>query len=37
MRLAISPNTSVRRVLQLIGVGKVIPVHESLEEALDAS
>jgi anti-sigma B factor antagonist len=36
MRLAISPDTSVRRVLQLIGVGKVIPVHESLEEALDA-
>jgi anti-sigma B factor antagonist len=36
MRLAVSPNTSVRRVLQLIGVGRVIPVHESLEEALDA-
>jgi anti-sigma B factor antagonist len=34
MRLAISPDTSVRRVLQLIGVGKVIPVHESLSEAL---
>lgn len=36
MRLAVSPTTSVRRVLQLIGVGRVIPVHESLEEALDA-
>jgi len=36
MRLAVSPNTSVRRVLQLIGVGRVIPVHESLKEALDA-
>lgn len=37
MRLAISPDTSVRRVLQLIGVGKVIPVHESLDEALSAN
>jgi anti-sigma B factor antagonist len=36
MRLAVSPTTSVRRVLQLIGVGLVIPVHESLKEALDA-
>ena len=36
MRLAIAPDTSVRRVLQLIGVGKVIPVHESLGEALAA-
>jgi anti-sigma B factor antagonist len=37
MRLAISPDTSVRRVLQLIGVGRVVPVYESLQEALDAS
>jgi anti-sigma B factor antagonist len=36
MSLAVSPNTSVRRVLQLIGVGRVVAVHESLEEALDA-
>jgi anti-sigma B factor antagonist len=36
MRLAVAPTTSVRRVLQLIGVGLVIPVHESLKEALDA-
>jgi len=36
MRLAVSPDTSVRRVLQLIGVGRVIPVHESLQDALDA-
>jgi anti-sigma B factor antagonist len=37
MRLAIAPDTSVRRVLQLIGAAKVIPVHESLGEALAAS
>jgi anti-sigma B factor antagonist len=37
MRLAVSPTTSVRRVLQLIGVGQVVPVHSSLQEALDAS
>ncbi len=37
MRLAIAPDTSVRRVLQLIGVGKVIPVHASLSEALAAN
>jgi anti-anti-sigma factor len=36
LRLAVSPASSVRRVLQLIGVGLVIPVHESLKEALDA-
>ncbi len=37
MRLAVSPNTSVPRVLQLIGVGRLIPVYLSLEEALTAS
>jgi anti-sigma B factor antagonist len=37
MRLAMSPDTSVRRVLELIGVGRVMPVHTSLQEALDAS
>src|ERR1700742_830907 len=37
MRLAFSPHTSVRRVLQLIGVGRVTPVHESLKEALDGA
>jgi anti-sigma B factor antagonist len=36
LRLAVSASTSVRRVLQLIGVGRLIPVHESLQEALDA-
>jgi anti-sigma B factor antagonist len=36
MRLAVSPSTSVRRVLQLIGVGRLIPVYPSLEEALTA-
>ena len=34
MRLAVSPNTSVRRVLQLIGVSHLMPVLTSLEEAL---
>jgi anti-sigma B factor antagonist len=37
MRLAVSPGTSVRRVLQLIGVGRLIPVYQSLEEALAAA
>jgi anti-sigma B factor antagonist len=37
VRLAVSPGTSVRRVLQLIGVSLVIPVHESLKDALDAA
>jgi anti-sigma B factor antagonist len=36
LRLAVSSSTSVRRVLQLIGVGRVMPVYESLQEALDA-
>lgn len=37
MRLAVSSSTSVRRVLQLIGVGLLMPVYESLEEALAGS
>jgi anti-sigma B factor antagonist len=37
MRLAVSPATSVRRVLELIGVGRLMPVYESLQEALTAS
>ena len=36
LRLAISPGTSVNRVLQLIGVGRLIPVYPTLEEALAA-
>ena len=36
MRLAVSPDGSVRRVLQLIGVGSVMPVYPSLAEAMDA-
>jgi anti-sigma B factor antagonist len=36
MRLAVSSATSVRRVLELIGVGRLVPVHASLQEALDA-
>src|SRR6201994_1662636 len=30
MALAVSSNSSVRRVLELIGVGRVMPVHTSL-------
>jgi anti-sigma B factor antagonist len=36
IRLAVSPSTSVRRVLQLIGVSRLIPVYSTLEEALAA-
>ncbi len=35
LRLAVSSSTSVRRVLQLIGVGRLMPVYGSLREALD--
>jgi anti-sigma B factor antagonist len=34
MRLAVSSATSVRRVLELIGVGRLMPVYPSLQEAL---
>jgi anti-sigma B factor antagonist len=36
MRLAVSANTSVPRVLQLIGVSRLMPVYSSLQEALHA-
>jgi anti-sigma B factor antagonist len=36
MRIAVSPEGSVRRVLQLIGVASVVPVYPSLTEAMDA-
>src|ERR1700684_1783013 len=36
MRIAVSPEGSVRRVLQLIGVASVVPVYPSLAEAIDA-
>jgi anti-sigma B factor antagonist len=36
MRLAVSPNTSVPRVFQLIGVSRLMPVYSSLQEALHA-
>jgi anti-sigma B factor antagonist len=35
--LAVSPASSVRRVLELIGVGRLMPVYASLAEALDAA
>jgi anti-sigma B factor antagonist len=34
LRLAVSPETSVHRVLQLIGVGHLLPVYADLEAAL---
>jgi anti-sigma B factor antagonist len=36
LRLAVSPATSVRRVLQLVGVARLVPVYPSLAEALNA-
>jgi anti-sigma B factor antagonist len=36
MRIAVSPEGSVRRVLQLIGVVGVVPVYPTLAEAMDA-
>ncbi len=36
MLLAVSSATSVRRVLELIGVTRLMPVYPSLREALDA-
>jgi anti-sigma B factor antagonist len=36
LRLAVSQHTSVPRVLQLIGVGRLVPVFSSLQDALDA-
>jgi len=37
LRLAVSPDSSVHRVLQLIGVGHLLSVYPNLDEALDAS
>ncbi len=34
MRVAVSPASSVRRVLELIGVGRMMRVYPSLEDAL---
>jgi hypothetical protein len=36
LRLAVSPDGSVRRVLQLIGAGRILSVYSSLAEAMDA-
>jgi anti-sigma B factor antagonist len=36
LRLAVSAHTSVQRVLQLIGVSRLVPVYPTLEEALAA-
>jgi anti-sigma B factor antagonist len=36
LRLAVSADGSVRRVLQLIGVGRILSISSSLAEAIDA-
>jgi anti-sigma B factor antagonist len=37
LRLAVPPDGSVRRVLQLIGAGRILSVYSSLAEAMDAA
>ena len=37
LRLAVSHDGSVRRVLQLIGAGRILSVYSSLAEAMDAA
>jgi anti-sigma B factor antagonist len=37
LRLAVSPDGSVRRVLQLIGVGRILSIHSTLADAIDAT
>lgn len=37
LRLAVSPDGSVRRVLQLTGAVRVVPVHSSVQEALKSA
>jgi len=37
LRLAVAPTGSVRRVLQLTGAVLVMPVHSSVQEAIDAA
>lgn len=37
LELAVPPEGSVRRVLQLTGVGSVMAIYPSLEEAIDAA
>ncbi len=37
LRLAVSPGGSVRRVLQLTGVGDLMPVYPTLQEAMHAA
>lgn len=37
LRIAVSPDGSVFRVLQLIGAGRVLSVHSSLSEAMRAA
>lgn len=37
LQLAVLPQGSVRRVFQLTGVGTVMPLYPSLEEAMSAS
>ena len=37
MRVAVSPAGSVHRVLELIGASRLMPVHPTLEDALNAA
>jgi len=37
LRLAVPPEGSVRRVLQLTGVGSLVAIYPSLEEAINAA
>jgi anti-sigma B factor antagonist len=37
LELAVPPEGSVRRVLQLTGVGSLMPLYPSLEEAINAA
>lgn len=37
LELAVSPEGSVRRVLQLTGVGSLMPMYPSLEDAINAA
>jgi len=36
LRVAVSPDGSVRRVLQLTGAARIMPVHSSVQEAMQS-
>jgi anti-sigma B factor antagonist len=37
LQLAVSPESSVHRVLQLTGAGTIMPMYSSLDEAINAT